>query len=432
MVRTPMIPTQKIQVGRRIDPRPSRRHLPVTTSPLHIAVVGGGIGGLAAALAIARSGHRVTVVERAARFGEIGAGLQLAPNASLALEELGVLDAVQRSAVAPPQLVMMDALTGKQVTALDLRSDAYRSRFKHPYLVTHRTDLHGALLAACEEHPSITLRTGRTVTDAVQTQAEVRLHFAETPERLSADAVVAADGLHSRLRQILVNDGAPVCSKYVAYRGALPVTSMTGSMAQHATTESVIVWAGPRMHLVQYPVRRGELYNQVAVFESDHYDPDSDDWGTEAELEERFVDVCDVVRDALPLVARDRRWPLFDRLPITDWVHGRIVLLGDAAHPMLQYLAQGACQALEDAVALGHALRDHGHPEDAFASYAALRTERAASIQTNARRFGEICHMDGMGAFLRNQLLSDRTPEDFDDVAWVWTPAGDLQPATTP
>ncbi|MFD9243023.1 FAD-dependent monooxygenase, partial [Streptomyces sp. NPDC059556] len=370
--------------------------------------------------------------QRAPQGAELGAATGHQPHASLALEELGVLDAVQRSAVAPPQLVLMDALTGKQVTSLDLLSDAYRSRFKHPYLVTHRTDLHGALLAACEEHPSITLRTGRTVTDAVQTQAEVRLHFAETPERLAADAVVAADGLHSRLRQILVNDGAPVCSKYVAYRGALPVTSMTGAMAQHATTESVIVWAGPRMHLVQYPVRRGELYNQVAVFESDHYDPDSDDWGTEAELEERFGGACDAVRDALPLVARDRRWPLFDRLPITDWVHGRIVLLGDAAHPMLQYLAQGACQALEDAVALGRALRDHDRPEDAFASYAALRTERAASIQTNARRFGEICHMDGMGAFLRNQLLSVRTPEDFDDVAWVWTPAGDRPPAPTP
>ncbi len=406
--------------------------MPVTSSPLHLAVVGGGIGGLAAALAVARSGHRVTVVERAARFGEIGAGLQLAPNASLALEELGVLDAVQRSAVAPPRLVMADALTGEQITALDLCGDSYRSRFKHPYLVTHRTDLHGALLAACQEHPSISLRTGHTVTDAVQTSAEVRLHFAETPERLAADAVVAADGLRSRLRQILVDDGAPVCSKYVAYRGALPVSSMTGSMAQHATTESVIVWAGPRMHLVQYPVRRGELYNQVAVFESDHYTPGSDDWGTEAELEERFAGTCDAVRDALPLVARDRRWPLFDRPPITDWVHGRIVLLGDAAHPMLQYLAQGACQALEDAVALGRALREHDGPEDAFASYAGRRTERAASIQTNARRFGEICHLDGMGAVMRNQLLSGRTAQDFDDIAWVWTPAGDLRPSITP
>ncbi|WP_435971704.1 FAD-dependent monooxygenase [Streptomyces sp. Qhu_M48] len=397
--------------------------MPVTSAPLHIAVVGGGIGGLAAALATARAGHRVTVVERAARFAEIGAGLQLAPNASLALEELGVLDAVQHAAVAPPRLVMMDALSGEQVTALDLRGDAFRSRFKHPYLVTHRTDLHGALLTACQKHPSIDLRTGHTVTDAVQTSAEVRLRFAETPDRLTADAVVAADGLSSRLRQILIGDGEPVCSRYVAFRGALPVSGMTGAMSRHASSESVIVWAGPRMHLVQYPVRRGELYNQVAVFESDHYTPDSDAWGTEAELEERFAGTCQAVRDALPLVSRDRRWPLFDRLPLIDWAHGRIVLLGDAAHPMLQYLAQGACQALEDAVALGDALRQEADPAQAFTTFADRRRDRAAAIQTNARRFGEICHLEGMGAALRNQLLASRTPEDFDDIAWVWTPA---------
>ncbi|MGW7051111.1 FAD-dependent monooxygenase [Streptomyces sp. NPDC054887] len=396
--------------------------MPVTSPAAHIAVVGGGIGGLAAALATARAGHRVTLVERAARFGEIGAGLQLAPNASLALEELGVLDTVQRSAVAPPRLVMMDALSGEQVTALDLRGDAYTRRFAHPYLVTHRTDLHAALLSACQEHPSITLRTGHTVTDAVQTSSEVRLHFAETSERLAADAVVAADGLRSRLRQILVGDGEPVCSRYVAYRGALPVSRMTGTMSRHAASESVVVWAGPRMHLVQYPVRRGELYNQVAVFESDHYTPDSDDWGTPAELEERFTGACPAVRDALPLIARDRRWPLFDRLPLTDWAHGRIVLLGDAAHPMLQYLAQGACQALEDAVTLGRVLGGHTDIAAAFAAYADERRQRAAGIQTNARRFGEICHLEGMGATLRNRLLASRAPEDFDDIAWVWTP----------
>lgn len=406
--------------------------MPVTTPPLHIAVVGGGIGGLAAALAVARAGHRVTLVERAARFGEIGVGLQLAPNASLALEELGVLDAVQGSAVAPPRLVMMDAVSGEQITALDLRGAAYTSRFRHPYLVTHRTDLHGALLAACREHPQIDLRTGHTVTDAVETAAEVHLAFAETAERLTADAVVAADGLHSRLRRILVGDGDPVCSRYVAFRGALPVSGMTGAMSRHASSEAVIVWAGPRMHLVQYPVRRGELYNQVAVFESDRYTPDSDDWGTEAELEERFAGACGTVRDALPLIARDRRWPLFDRLPVHDWVHGRIVLLGDAAHPMLQYLAQGACQALEDAVTLGRALREETDPERAFASYAGLRRERAADIQTNARRFGEICHLDGMGAVLRNRLLSTRTPDDFDDVSWVWTSTAERVPSTTP
>ncbi|MFJ7269097.1 FAD-dependent monooxygenase [Streptomyces sp. NPDC099050] len=396
--------------------------------PLRIAVVGGGIGGLAAALATARAGHHVTVLERSARFGEIGAGLQLAPNASAALDQLGVLPAVQRNAVAPPRLVMMDALTGDEVTSLDLRSAAYTERFTHPYLVTHRTDLHAALLDACRDHPAITLRTGHTVTHAEQDGAGVHLRFADTAARLTADAVVAADGLHSRLRQALVGDGEPVCSRYVAYRGALPVGSMTGRMSQHAASEAVMVWAGPRMHLVQYPVRRGELYNQVAVFESDDYRPDSDAWGTEAELEERFAGACQTVRDALPLVARDRRWPLYDRLPIDNWVHGRIVLLGDAAHPMLQYLAQGACQALEDAVALGQALGRFADPADAFAAYAGQRRQRAALIQTNARRFGEICHLEGMGATLRNALFSSRSSEEFDDMSWVWAPA----PASVP
>ncbi|GAA2923159.1 FAD-dependent monooxygenase [Streptomyces enissocaesilis] len=401
----------------------------VIPAPLRIAVVGGGIGGLAAALAIARAGHHVTLVEQAARFGEIGAGLQLAPNASLALEELGVLPAVQRTAVAPPQLVMMDALTGDQVASLDLRSAAYTERFAHPYLVTHRTDLHAALLAACQEHPAVTLRTGHTVTHVDQDESGARLLFAEHRQALAVDAVVAADGLHSRLRQTLVGDGKPVCSRYVAFRGALPMERMTGPMARHAASEAVMVWAGPRMHLVQYPVRRGQLYNQVAVFESDHYTPDSDDWGTEAELEERFTGSCQTVRDALPLISRDRRWPLYDREPIEDWVHGRIVLLGDAAHPMLQYLAQGACQALEDAVALGRALGRLDDPTPAFIAYAAQRKDRAARIQTNARRFGEICHLEGMGATLRNLLLASRGPDDFDDMSWVWTPAAAGAPA---
>ncbi|WP_299536897.1 FAD-dependent monooxygenase [uncultured Streptomyces sp.] len=405
--------------------------MPSSPHSRELAVVGGGIGGLAAALAAARAGREVTLVERAAEFGEIGAGLQLAPNASLALEELGVLDEVRRTAVMPPRLVMMDALSGERVTELDLRSDAYRERFRHPYVVMHRTDLHAALLAACRAHPRITLFNSRTVTGAEQDATGVLLRFAGTTEVLRADAVVAADGLHSRLRRQLLDDGPPVCSRYVAYRGALPIDRMTGSMSEDAAAEAVMVWAGPRMHLVQYPVRRGELYNQVAVFESDRYDPGSDDWGTEAELEERFAGTCRTVRDALPLISRDRRWPLYDREPADTWVFGRVALLGDAAHPMLQYLAQGAAQALEDAVALGSALGAHADAADAFTAYTARRGERAARVQTNARRFGEICHLEGMGATLRNSLLRLRSPQDFDDISWVWTPTRTTASATS-
>ncbi|MGW4803494.1 FAD-dependent monooxygenase [Kitasatospora sp. NPDC004272] len=404
-----------------------------SSSPRPLAVVGGGIGGLAAALAAARAGRTVTLVERAAQFGEIGAGLQLAPNASLALDELGVLADVRRNAVMPPRLVMMDAVSGTEVTSLDLRGSAYTERFRHPYLVTHRTDLHAALLAACRAEPLITLRTGLTVTRAEQDGDHVRLSFAEQDEALLADAVIAADGLHSRLRRALTGEGDPVCSRYVAYRGAIPTERMTGRMSRAAADEAVMLWAGPAMHLVQYPVRRGELYNQVAVFRSDGYTPDSDDWGTEAELEQRFAGACDAVRDALPLVARDRRWPLYDRPPLQRWAYGRIALLGDAAHPMLQYLAQGACQALEDATALGRALREQPDASDAFTAYAARRTERAGRIQTGAHLFGDLCHLEGMGATMRNLALAHHSPADFDDIAWVWTPAPDTvaAPAAT-
>ncbi|MBM7054322.1 FAD-dependent monooxygenase [Streptomyces durocortorensis] len=400
--------------------------MPTTHPAQRIAVIGGGIGGLAAALAAARAGRPVTVFEQAAQFGEIGAGLQLAPNASHALDELGVLPAVRHSAVAPHRLAMMDALTGNEIATLDLRGEAYRARFTHPYLVTHRTDLHTALLNACHDDDLLTLRTGYTVTDAQQDTNGVTLAFAEPDHSaFTADAVIAADGLHSRLRQALVGDGDPICSRYVAYRGTIPTARMTGPMSKLAATSAVMVWAGPRMHLVQYPLRRGELYNQVAVFESDHYTPDSDDWGTEAELEHRFADTCSTVRDALPLVGRDRRWPLYDRDPLVTWTHGRITLLGDAAHPMLQYLAQGACQALEDAVTLGRALAHHDDTATAFTAYGNARRDRAARIQTNARSFGEICHLEGMGATLRNLHLGGRDPHDFDDIAWVWTPTSE-------
>lgn len=399
---------------------------------LPLAVVGGGIGGLAAALAAARAGREVVLVERSAAFGELGAGLQLAPNACAALEDLGVLDAVRQAAVDPPRLVMMDATSGAEITGLDLGSERYRARFAHPYLVTHRTDLHGALLDACADHPRVTLRTGRTVTGIDQDDERVLLRFAETDELVEADAAIAADGLRSRIREQVVGDGPPLCSRYVAYRGALPAERMSGRMSDHAASGAVMVWAGPRMHLVQYPVRRGELYNQVAVFESDQYTPHDDDWGTEAELEERFSSACGAVRDALPLISRERRWPLYDREPLGTWVYGRIALLGDAAHPMLQYLAQGACQALEDAVCLGQALETGDSTTEAFAAYARLRSPRAALIQANARRFGEICHLQGMGAALRNTLLHARAHDDFTDIAWVWTPSHQPAAAGSP
>jgi 3-hydroxybenzoate 6-monooxygenase len=183
----------------------------------------------------------------------------------------------------------------------------------------------------------------------------------------------------------------------------------------------VVWWAGPKMHLIQYPIRRGELLNQVAVFTSERYRPGSEDWGTPEELEERFAGKHRHVRAGLALIGRDRRWLLYDREPVDNWTRGRVTLLGDAAHPMLQYLAQGACMALEDAVCLAGSMAAHGgDPAGAFPAYQRERIPRTAKAQRWARGMGELVHLDGMGALVRNALLRARADDDFSYVDWLY------------
>jgi salicylate hydroxylase len=343
------------------------------------------------------------VIEKASEFGELGAGLQLAPNASRALDALGVLGAIESFAVFPQRMVWMDAISGEQVTSLDL-SAAFRERYGYRYIVMHRSDLLAMLLAACRANARIALETSKdvlSVEDRIET-ARVTCADGSTYE---ADVLIGADGLWSTVRKALVDDGEPICSEYVAYRGAIPMEQMSS----HAGMDNVMLWTGPSMHLVQYPVRRGELYNQVAVFRSDRYRDDSDDWGTSDELDAHFGAGTPAVRAALTKFRRNRRWPMFDRLPIPRWSRHRITLLGDAAHPMLQYLAQGAAQALEDAVALGDALADHpGDVGAAFAAYEGTRVPRTALVQTTARAWGDYWHMPLDGASLRNARLATR------------------------
>jgi salicylate hydroxylase len=380
-----------------------------------IVVVGGGIGGLAVALALARRGLAVRVLEKAPQFGEIGAGLQLAPNASWALDDLGVLDAIAPLAVFPQRIVWMDAISGAEITSLDLGS-AFVERYGYRYIVMHRSDLLDALLAACRAHGAIVLETSK---DAVS--IEDRSDFARVTcadgTAYDAEIVIGADGLWSTARTAIVDDGDPVCSEYVAYRGAIPIAEMS----RHAGLDNVMLWTGPEMHLVQYPLRRGELYNQVAVFRSARYQPDSEAWGTPDELDAHFAGGCEPVRDALTKFRRNRRWPMYDRLPIPQWSRSRIVLLGDAAHPMLQYLAQGAAQALEDAVVLAEAIR--AHPQDvpaAFARYEAERVPRTARVQTTARAWGDYWHLPLEGAARRNRELRTRSPSDYGETDWLY------------
>ena len=379
-------------------------------------VIGGGIGGLAAALALARCGRRVRVLEREAEFGEIGAGIQIGPNAARVLDRLGVLDGVTRDAFFPSRLVLRDALTAAPITAL-ATGQAFRERFGYRYFVTHRADLHRALLEACRATGLIELLPGQLVTEVEPRPLGATVRCADGTE-YRAEALVAADGLYSLTRSVLLPGGEPVDHGYVAYRGTVPVDELT-ARAGLPEPDAMVIWAGPGLHLVQYPVRRGELCNQVATFDTVSYPARSDDLGEQ--LDHVFERACAEVRRGVELVDRSRRWTMVDRPPATGWSQGHVTLLGDAAHPMVQYLAQGGCQAIEDAVVLADSVTEHpGDTEMAFKAYEAVRAPRTARVQATARTWGEVLHVGGVGALLRAALLAERAEDDFEPVEWLY------------
>ncbi|MCU1604047.1 MAG: aromatic-ring hydroxylase (monooxygenase) [Modestobacter sp.] len=391
-----------------------------TETTADAVVVGGGIGGLTAALALARAGRSVRVLERAAEFTEVGAGLQLAPNATRELARLGVLDEVVARGVLPRRLVLRDALDGSELTSREV-GEEFRARYGGPYVVAHRSDLLDVLVAACAA-AGVALETGRMTVEVRQDGDGAEVACADGSLHRAA-AVVGADGLRSSLRARL-SDDQPVSSGYVAYRGTVPADRA----AAHVDPGDVTVFIGPGLHCVQYALRAGEMVNTVAVFRSPGYlaDPDDPDWGGPEELDQVFTGVCTPVREALPLLWRDRRWQMYDRDPIPRWVDGRLALLGDAAHPMLQDLAQGACQSIEDAVALADALSGPaGLPADvpaALAGYADARRDRTARVQSTARIWGEMWHVDGVARLLRNDLLRRLPTDHAEHLDWLYGP----------
>jgi 2-polyprenyl-6-methoxyphenol hydroxylase-like FAD-dependent oxidoreductase len=381
-------------------------------------VIGGGIGGLSAALCLALRGGAVTLVERSKSFAEVGAGIQLAPNATRILRRLGVLEKIEPVAVLPRRLVLADAISSKELTSLDLTD--FPDRYGAPYLVLHRNDLLSALLEGCEQS-GVKLHTDAHVTSLEDTGDGVVAVTADG-RAFTADIAVGADGLHSRIRKLFADD-EPVNSGFVAYRGAVPMEQVE----RHADLRDVVAWLGPGLHLVQYPLRSGRMYNQVAVFRSPSFARGDQDYGNPAELKEAFAGCSEHVRESLGTLSIDNRWPMLDRPPIPGWAYGRLALLGDAAHPMLQYLAQGACQALEDSDALAGALAAAGNagraPAEGLAAYAARRAPRAMRVQRTARTWGEIWHVDGVAKLIRDELLIDRDVADHRHVAWLYDEA---------
>ena len=395
-----------------------------SSSSSSVLLVGGGIGGLSAALALARLGIQVELLEQSAAIGEIGAGLQLGPNAFAALDALGVGEAVRSKAVFTERLVMMDAVDCSEVASVEV-GEAFRQRFRNPYAVSHRADLHGAIFEAVKQHPLIRFHTSAAVEHLEIGDAGV-LATTRDGRTFRADAVVGCDGVKSVVRAQLLGD-APRVSGHVVYRAVVPAEQMPADLRWNAP----VVWAGPNCHLVHYPLRGGEQYNLVVTFHS----RDKEEWGvTEGSQEEvlsYFEGIHERPRQLLSLPKSWRRWSTADRDPVDQWGRGPATLLGDAAHPMMQYLAQGACMALEDAVTLGAALQRCQHDDGthdlprAFRMYEAARVARTARVVLSVREMGRLYHAKGVERLVRNSLWPGRTQERFyDAVEWLyaWRP----------
>ncbi|MCX5146610.1 MULTISPECIES: 3-hydroxybenzoate 6-monooxygenase [unclassified Streptomyces] len=381
-----------------------------------ILIAGGGIGGLAAALGLAKRGHQVTVLERRDVFTEVGAGIQLGPNAFHALDLLGVGQEVRDRAVFIDELRFMDGTTGEKVAAMPVK-EKYRGRFGNPYAVVHRVDLYLPLLEAARRHPGIEL-LGRHHVVAYEQKAGAVCAVLADGRRLTGDALIGADGLHSAIRQQMVGDGSPRVSGHTIYRSVIPMEEVPEELRWNTVT----LWAGPKWHFVHYPIAGGEHFNLAAT---------RDDGATEAvaglpaehdHVVNSFPELSGAARRLLELGRDWKSWVLCDRDPVDRWTEGRVALLGDAAHPMLQYAAQGACQAIEDAVLLSGLL--DGCPADfeqRLEKYNAARRERTAQVQLVAREMGrQLYHAAGEARVERNAMLASLSDDDmYDKVAWL-------------
>jgi salicylate hydroxylase len=384
-----------------------------------IVVAGGGIGGLAASIACARAGWPVRLFERTAQFREFGAGIQMGPNATRILREWNLESALRRIAAFPSRLQVRSAHDGATLGVLRL-GDTIAQRYGAPYATVHRADLQQILVEAARAS-GVHLALFAPVSNVRQTTGAVLLRAGV--DELRAEALIGADGLWGNTRQALCNSDSPRPTGHVAYRGL----AEQSQLPREVRSDDVTVWLGPRLHVVAYPVRAGAFLNVVAITHGKSEGP-SDDWNQEAlavELQSTVGDLCAPLRDLVRAMPAWRLWTLNERPPISsaaEMAKGRIALLGDAAHPMRPYLAQGAGMAIEDAAQLARELPSTQSPEDVPAAlhrYAAARWERCARVQWRSRSNGRIFHATGPIRWARDRaigLLGERLL----DVPWLY------------
>jgi len=385
-------------------------------------IVGGGIGGLAGALACSRAGWQVRLFERASEFSEVGAGIQMGPNVVRVLHGWDLAGGLASVAAFPERLQVRNAVSGAELGVLRLGAVAVQ-RYGAPYATIHRADLHQLLLQALQQHDEARLSLQQTVDSYSETSDAVTLRTSAGLE-VEGDALIGADGLWSRIREQLLNDGPPRMSGHLAYRAMLP----QHSLPQHLRSQQITAWLGPKLHVVQYPVRRGEWLNVVAIVQG-RLQGDLQNWDhstNAADLRTALAGTCSPLQALIEAVPEWRLWALCDRVPVRSadaMAQGRVALLGDAAHPMRPYLAQGAGMAIEDAAQLGQLLAQAFEPgrevPTLLRSYAQSRWQRNARVQARSIRNGEIFHLDGPARWGRDaalKLLGERLL----DVPWLY------------
>ena len=369
-----------------------------------VIIAGAGIGGLTAALALAQRGFAVTLLEAAERLEEVGAGLQLSPNAARVLTALGVAERLKPHVVVPEHLVVRNARSGRLLAQGPLGATSAQ-RYGAPYWVIHRGDLQAVLCEAVAATPSIALRLGSKVESFTAEPDDVAVSTSHGSQPLAAraHALIAADGLWSTLRQQLGHTTAPRPAGQTAWRTLVP----TEAAPKSAALPAVNLWLGANSHLVHYPVKSGRMINVVAIVDDDWREPGWSTAGEPRKLLDRFSaeQWHASARDLLAAAERWQKWALFDCPPLSSWGKGRITLLGDAAHPMLPYLAQGAAMAIEDAAVLAACLERNPVVPAALRTYEASRQPRTTRVQHDASRNGTVYHLRGAAAALRSLAL---------------------------
>jgi 2-polyprenyl-6-methoxyphenol hydroxylase-like FAD-dependent oxidoreductase len=389
----------------------------VTRNNDPILVVGGGLGGASISLALARKGFRVRLLEQAPEFGVIGYGIQLGPNVFPMFDRLGVADTVLAQAIVPDALRMLDSVDGGLIMKIPTGA-SFQQRFKRPYVLIHRVDLHRILLDACEKEANVELMP-LTGAEYFEDQGDhVRLRTTDN-RTIEGAALIGADGLRSTVRQQMFDEGEPRMIGYVAHRTIVPMADVRVDVHRN----EMVMWSGPGFHIITYPLRGHTLFNIVAVFRTSTYAERGDTAGYRAELDHTYRNSHPTMKALLAMMDLERRWVISDRDPIRHWSHGRVTLVGDAAHPTLQSLAQGACMAFEDAVCLSEtiALAD-GDFAEAFRNYERARYLRTARVQYESRYLWDnVYHVEGIEREVMRQSASARSEQDaFDCVAWLY------------